>query len=66
MKNAKRIVTGLAFTAVLALSLLASGGDADAKTKVAGRIQLITNGGSITVPAQAIPGLLHAAGVTWE
>ena len=36
MKNTKRIVTGLAFAATLALSLLAGGGDAYARTKGGG------------------------------
>ncbi|MDO8506437.1 MAG: hypothetical protein Q7S41_02380 [Candidatus Limnocylindria bacterium] len=63
MKNAKRIATGLAFTAAFALSLLASGGDADAKTKTGGRAHL-TNGADITAPAA--PANFDALGVTWE
>ena len=61
MKNAKRIVTGLAFTAALALSLLASGGEADARTKTGGRLPV-----TAPAPAAAAPAVVHTLGVTWE
>jgi hypothetical protein len=67
MKNTKRIVTGLLFTASLALSLLASGGDAYAKSK-SGPSRAFTSDHdiTITIPSTPLNGLLRALGVTWE
>lgn len=67
MKNMKRVVTGLLFAATLALSLMATGGDAYAKAKSGGGSAHHDNGtgGTITnVPAPA--EVLQALGVTWE
>ena len=68
-KNMKRIVTGLLFTATLALSLMATGGDAYAKVKSGGGP---THNGSgtggtitITLPAPATE-VFQTLGITWE
>jgi hypothetical protein len=59
MKDLKRAVFGLAFTVAIAVSLLASGGDAYAKTRTSGA----TSPSSPTLPA---PGIINTLGVTWE
>jgi len=46
MKNTKRIVTGLAFAATLALSTMAGGGDAYARVK--------SGGGQIKITVQGV------------
>ena len=66
MKNTKRIVTGLAFAATLALSAMASGGDAYARVKGGGS-QTHTSGGiiTITLPTPAAEPF-QVLGITWE
>jgi hypothetical protein len=67
MKNTKKIVTGLAFAATLALSLMASGGDAYARVKSGGGNVSTSGGGTITfsfpTPATEI---FEVLGITWE
>jgi hypothetical protein len=67
MKKALKIVTGLAFTATLALTLVATGDDAFAKSKAGGGNQHNANGDviTITVDPSADP-VYRALGVTWE
>ena len=67
MKNLKKAVTGTLFAATLALSLMASGGDAYARVKGGGG-QTSNNGGGVititlTTPAVEVFGTL---GITWE
>ena len=67
MKNTKRIVTGLAFTATLALSLLATGGDAYARVKVGGGHANNSTGGTITFTAPLpMTEMFEVLGITWE
>ena len=65
MKNTKRIVTGLAFAATLALSLLAGGGDAYARTKGGGGQTHNSGGITITLPTPAAE-TFREVGITWE
>ena len=67
MKNMKRIATGLAFIATIALALLANGGDAYAKSK--------SNGGNvfnhdttiiITITVGSSSSDILPLGITWE
>lgn len=53
------MLTGTLFTAMLALSLIASGGDADARTKRGPQPLPAT-------PSQVDDGLIRSLGVTWE
>jgi hypothetical protein len=62
MKNMKKVLTGIAFSAVIALSLLATSADAYART----RPQPNTTVPAPTLGAPAQPGYLNALGVTWE
>ena len=68
-KNMNRIVTGLLFTATLALSLIATGGDAYARVKSGGgpTHHDTGTGGTITItlPAPATE-VFQTLGVTWE
>ena len=59
MKRTKRTLTGIAFTAMLALSLIAAGGDADASTKRGGPAQFQTS-------SQVDDKFIRSLGVTWE
>jgi len=67
MKNTKRIVTGLAFAATLALSTMAGGGDAYARVKSGGGQTSNSSGSTITItlPAPA-PEVFEVLGITWE
>ncbi len=60
MKNVRRLVTGIAFTLVLALSLTAASSEAYAKGQ-GGPVRQASAG---TAPAPS--GAFHALGVTWE
>lgn len=64
MKNVKRMLTGIAFTLVLALSLTAMSGEADAKSRGGNNRPVTAETTSSTSPAPA--GALNALGVTWE
>lgn len=67
MENMKKVVTGLLFAATLAVSLLASGGDAYARVKDGGG-QTHNNGDSIitiTLPTPAGEAF-QTLGITWE
>ena len=66
MKNTMRIVTGLLFAATLAVSLMASGGDAYARVKGGGG-QTYNSGGviTITLPTPATEAF-QTLGITWE
>ena len=64
MKNLKRLVAGIAFSAMLATMLLASGGDAYAKTRSGGGTAP-TNGSGPVAPT-APGGAFQALGITWE
>ena len=67
MKNTKRIVTGLAFAATLALSLLASGGDAYARVKGGGGHTSNSSGGTITFTSPIpMTEAFEVLGITWE
>ncbi len=67
MKNTKRIVTGLLFAATLAVSLMASGGDAYARVKAGGGQTYNSGGGTITItlPTPAAEAF-QTLGITWE
>ena len=67
MKNMKKAVTGLLFAATLAVSLMASGGDAYARVKVEGGQPSHSGGGTITFtfPAPATE-VFQVLGITWE
>jgi hypothetical protein len=67
MKNMKRVVTGLVFAATLAVSLLASGGDAYARVKGGGGHTHNSGGGiiAITLPTPAGEAF-RTLGITWE
>jgi len=58
MTKMRRAVAGIAFAAMLALSLAATQGTAWARTT--------TPPPAIVVPPHAIGGMLTAFGVTWE
>jgi hypothetical protein len=67
MKNTKRIVTGMLLGATLALSLMASGSDAYAKSKSAPDRTFTTNGDiTITIRPSTDEGGFRALGITWE
>ena len=67
MKNTKRIVTGLAFAATLALSLMASGGDAYARVKGGGGQTSNSSGGTITFTSPTpMTEVFEVLGITWE
>jgi hypothetical protein len=61
MTNTKRMLGGIAFAAVVALSLVASGGDAYAKLKSSGG-NVVTNDTTST----PTPDVFQVLGVTWE
>ena len=68
MKNALKIVTGLAFTATLAFTLVATGDEAYAKSKAGGGNQHNANG-DVTITITLDPGTNDSVidlGVTWE
>jgi hypothetical protein len=67
MKNTKKVVTGLLFAATLALSLLASGGDAYARVKGGNGHTHNGSGDTITItlPTPAAEPL-QTLGITWE
>jgi hypothetical protein len=68
MKKALKIITGLAFTATLALTLVATGDDAFAKSKVGGGNRHDANG-DVTITITLDPGASDSVidlGVTWE
>ena len=54
----KRVIVGIAFGAMLALTFVAGGSDAYARTK-------LTPPAPVTNPAPN-PGLIQAFGVSWE
>jgi hypothetical protein len=62
MMKTKRLLGGIAFAAILALSLVASGGDAYAKVKSSGG-NVVTNDTTTSTPA---PDIFQVLGVTWE
>ena len=61
MTNMKKVLSGIVFAAIIALSLVASGGDAYAKMKSSGG-NIITNDTATVTPADVFQTL----GVTWE
>ena len=68
MKKTMRIVSALAFTATLALTLVAGGGDAYAKNRAGGGNQYHGNG-DVTTTITLDPGVDNTVidlGVTWE
>ena len=67
MTGMKRFITGLAFTATIAVALLSSGGDAYAKSKSGGGNLYSASGGTITITLD--PGaetVYDVGGITWE
>ena len=67
MKNMKKVVTGLLFAATLAVSLLASGGDAYARVERGGGQTHNNGGGIITITLRTPAGdAFQILGVTWE
>jgi len=66
MKNAKKIITGIAFTAVLALGLIANGGDADAKSRSGGGNTTVFGDVTITIIVDPSSNELLPLGITWE
>ena len=68
MKNMKKVVTGLLFAATLAVSLLASGGNAYARVNGGGNGPTHDSGGgiiTITLPTPAAEAF-QTLGITWE
>jgi len=63
MTKTKRMLGGIAFAAIVALSLVASGGDAYAKLKASGG-DVVTNDTTTSTPTP--PDLFPVLGVTWE
>lgn len=61
MTKTKRMLGGTLFAAVVALSLVASGGDAYAKMPSSGG-NVVTNDTTTPTP----PGIFQVLGVTWE
>ena len=67
MKNTKRIVTGLAFAATLALSAIAGGGDAYARVKGGGGQSSTGSGDTNTFTSPATTSdVFEVLGITWE
>ena len=66
MENMKRAITGIAFIAVLALGLIASGGDAYAKSKSGGGNSSHYGGITITIVTDPSTDELVPLGITWE
>jgi hypothetical protein len=66
MDNMKRIITGIAFTAVLALGLIANGGDAYAKSKSGGGNTSVFGDITITITVDPSSNELLPLGITWE
>ena len=70
MKNMKRVITGITFVAVLALGLVANGGDAYAKSKSGGGNSShhtdTTITITITITTDPSTDELSPLGITWE
>ena len=68
MKNMKRVITGIAFVAVLALGLVANSGDAYAKSKSGGGNSSHHGDITITITITTDPSTneLSPLGITWE
>ena len=66
MENCKRVITGIAFIAVLALGLVANGGDAYAKNKSSGGNSVTFDGVTITVTVDPSNDEILPLGITWE
>jgi len=61
MKNLKRLVIGVAFSAMLATTLLGTGSDAYAKSGAPG------NTAPLSGPtAPSVGGIIRSLGVSWE
>ena len=65
MQRLKRLTLSITFGAMLATMLLATGGDAYAKTLSSGSTT-VTNGSGSTSAPRTGGGLFEALGVTWE
>ena len=65
MRTLKRLVVGITFGAMLATMLLATGGDAYAKSRSGGSTTVTNGTGPVSTPP-ANDGLFEALGVTWE
>lgn len=66
MENMKRAITGIAFVAVLALGLIANGGDAYAKSKSGGGNTAVFGGTTITITVDPSNDEILPLGITWE
>jgi len=64
MKTLKRLVVGIAFSAMLATALIGTGSDANAATRASGGATHANGTGPTIVPS--IGGDLQALGITWE
>jgi hypothetical protein len=62
----KKLLKGLAFSAIIALSLLATTGDAFAKDTKHGRETAWTDLGTLPAPADVLKNTIEPLGVTWE
>jgi len=61
MTKTKKMLSGIVFAAIVALSLVANGGDAYAKMRSSGG-NIITSDTTTVTPS----GVLQPLGVTWE
>lgn len=66
MKELRRIATGVAFVATIALGLVAGGGDAFAKNRGGGGNTHNNGGGTITITVDPSSDLVIDLGITWE
>ena len=69
MDQLKRIVTGLAFVAIIAIAMLASGSDAYAKSRSGGGNRAAHGSGDVFITVTPEVGgndILLPLGVTWE
>jgi hypothetical protein len=65
MRTFKKLATGLALAAIIALALNASSGAAYAKLKTGGSSTILFGTGGITIDLST-PTDFHVGGVTWE
>ncbi len=62
----KELLKGLAFSAMIALSLLATTSDAFAKDSKHGRETAWTDLGALPAPVDVLENIFEPLGITWE
>lgn len=62
----KELLKGLAFSAMIALSLLATTSDAFARDSKHGRETAWTDLGALPAPVDVLENVLEPLGITWE